>query len=311
MKRNRLIGMTVAALFGASCWSIGSNTTRSEPADTPKSNLLATSVTPTPRSTVSPSVNSNMTQTTTRKSYFESLPSDFSQPTDDAGKLLLREYGSLFIARGGVTPPKKVVFKDENDVLAFQNSISHRMSVVGAKNIDLQNAAMAALENAVKEAKAASLTITPRGSDPARRSYQQTVVNWNSRVKRGFQVWTAKGKVSDSEAKRISSLSPYEQVPEIFKLESQQIYFALNQEKSIIYSVAPPGTSQHISMLALDIEESGNANVRAILAKNGWFQTITSDLPHFTFLGVSESELTALGLKKVINGGRDFWVPDI
>lgn len=303
--------MTVAALFGASCWSMGSNTTRSAPAETPRTTTSTVSATPTPKSTASPLGNTNMTQTTTSKSYLENLPSDFAQPTDDAGKLLLREYGSLFVARGGVTPPKKVVFKDESDVLAFQNAVSHRVANVGGKSIDLQTAAMAALENAVKDARSANLKITPRGADPARRSYQQTVINWNSRVKRGFQVWTAKGKVSAGEAKRISSLTPYEQVPEIFKLESQQIYFALNQEKSIIYSVAPPGTSQHIAMLALDIEEFGNASVRAILAKNGWFPTIASDLPHFTYLGVTEAELPGLGLKKVQSAGRDFWVPDL
>ena len=64
-------------------------------------------------------------------------------------------------------------------------------------------------------------------------------------------------------------------------------------------------------MLALDVKEFENARVRSTLAKHGWYQTVTSDLPHFTYLGVEESELSRLGLKQVTNSGRVFWVPDI
>jgi hypothetical protein len=89
------------------------------------------------------------------------------------------------------------------------------------------------------------------------------------------------------------------------------MYFAKDLSKSIIYSVAPPGTSQHLSMLALDITEHDDAAVREIMARNGWHQTVVSDLPHFTYLGVPESELPALGLKKVNDGGRSYWLPSI
>ncbi|HMJ08621.1 MAG TPA: hypothetical protein VK468_06430, partial [Pyrinomonadaceae bacterium] len=81
--------------------------------------------------------------------------------------------------------------------------------------------------------------------------------------------------------------------------------------KSIIYSVAPPGASQHLSMLAFDVKEFDAEDVRVTLAKHRWFQTVTSDLPHFTYLGVAESELAGLGLKRVEHAGRPFWVPDI
>ena len=102
-----------------------------------------------------------------------------------------------------------------------------------------------------------------------------------------------------------------EQIAEIFKLEEQGIYFAKSLDKSIIYSVAPPGTSQHISMLALDVKEHGNAKVREILANHGWFQTVVSDLPHFTYLGAKETDLPNLDLKKVSDGGRVYWIPNI
>ena len=64
-------------------------------------------------------------------------------------------------------------------------------------------------------------------------------------------------------------------------------------------------------MLALDVKQFDDARVREILAKHGWFQTVSSDLPHFTYLGTDESNLPSLGLKKVESGNRTFWVPDI
>jgi hypothetical protein len=51
--------------------------------------------------------------------------------------------------------------------------------------------------------------------------------------------------------------------------------------------------------------------VRQILADHYWYQTVISDLPHFTYLGVDERELQARGLKKVEALDREFWLPDI
>jgi hypothetical protein len=61
-------------------------------------------------------------------------------------------------------------------------------------------------------------------------------------------------------------------------------------------------------MLAMDIREHEDARVRAILAKHGWFQTVYSDLPHFTYLGVPETELPRLGLVTRQNAGHTFWI---
>ena len=168
---------------------------------------------------------------------------------------------------------------------------------------------MSALQSAVDEARLAGLAITPRGPDAARRSYRQTVELWASRVEPGLQHWVSQGRLTMKDAERIRSFSPWQQVAEIFKLESDGIYFSKDLSKSIIYSVAPPGTSQHLSMLALDVAEHDDAEVRRILANQRWFQTVVSDLPHFTYLGVSEGELPDLGLKKVENGSRTFWLP--
>ncbi len=243
--------------------------------------------------------------------FYKNLPKDFEAPTDDAGKLLLREYGAVFVTRGGAMPPKKVVYRDEADVVGFQNSLKRSSETISGTKIELQTAAMDALKAAVAEGAKSGFTIGPRGADSARRGYDQTVSLWASRVNPGFVHWVGKKRVTQAEVNRIKSLTPYEQVPEILALETQGIFFAKSLDKSIIYSVAPPGTSQHLSMLALDVKEFESAQIRAILAKHGWYQTVSSDLPHFTFLGVEESKLTEIGLKKVTNSGRAFWVPAI
>ena len=279
-------------LIGAGCWSVGSKAEPSTP-----------DATPTPTTI--------MTEPEQKNAFLDNLPKDFEQPNDDAGNLLLKEYGAVFLARNGAVPPKKVVFKDEADVAAFQASLKTSLEKIGGYKIELQSAAMTALKDAIAEARASKISISPRGADSARRGYTQTVSLWASRVNPGFVYWVGKGRVTQAEAKRIKALTPYEQVSEILKLEQDNIFFAKSLDKSIIYSVAPPGTSQHLSMLALDVKEFDNPQVRLILAKHGWFQTVSSDLPHFTYLGVEESELSQLGLKMVSNGGRTFWIPDI
>lgn len=262
---------------------------------------------------VSPNANNAMNSTPVsdnkKSGFMNNLPAGFAQPTDDVGRRMLKEYGAMFVTRA--TPPKTVVFKNDGEVTGFQSSVQSSSGTIGGVTIELQAAAMKALKEAVAEAAQNNLTITPRGAEAAKRSYQGTVDLWASRVDPGLEHWTAQGKITPADAARIRSLSPYEQVPEIFKLESQGIFFSKDLSKSIIYSVAPPGTSQHLSMLALDVEEFENARVRAILARHGWYQTVVSDLPHFTYIGASESELAKLGLKKVTNSGRVFWVPDL
>ena len=238
------------------------------------------------------------------------LPGGFQMPNEAVGKKILKEYGALFVAKGDAVPPNTVIFKNEEEVSAYQTSVSKSSEKIGGIKVELQTAAMNALLSAADEAKQKSLTITPRGDDASKRTYTLTVELWASRVNPGLTYWVGKGRLPQAEAGRIKALAPFEQVPEIFKLEEQGMFFAKDLSKSIMYSVAPPGASQHLSMLALDISEFENPKVREILARHGWFQTVVSDLPHFTYLGVAENELTKLGLKKTSDGGRNFWIPD-
>lgn len=305
----RITGLALAGIAAVGCWSM--TTKKAETSNLEGTNLegkssptSSTAALPTPKPVTSPPKT-----VATSGSFMSNLPTGFEQPTDDAGRLLLKEYGAVFLTRNGAVPPKKVVFRDESDLLAYQNTVTFTKATVGGKPIELQARAMDALQAAVADAKAERLSITPRGSGPARRSFRETVINWNGKVSAGFRRWVP-SRVSAAEAKRISALTPYEQVPEILRLESQGIYFSLNFDKSIIFSVAPPGGSQHMYGLALDVTEFASSRQRAILAKHGWFQTVASDLPHFTYIGVTEDELASLGLKKV-GSGQVFWVPDI
>jgi hypothetical protein len=242
--------------------------------------------------------------------FFRTLATDFATVDDASHELLLREYGAVFVARN-VIVPDRVVFADEDEVSAFQSRLETASARLGDFEIELQRAAMDALLEARSEAESNGLSITPRGADSGRRNYAGTVELWKSRVEPALKHWVEKGRLTEGQAESLRSLSPFEQVPEVLSLESEGIYFAKDLSKSIIYSVAPPGASQHLSMLAFDVAEFDDARVRAILAKHHWYQTVTSDLPHFTFLGVEAGELAGLGLKRVTSGDREFWVPDI
>jgi hypothetical protein len=52
-------------------------------------------------------------------------------------------------------------------------------------------------------------------------------------------------------------------------------------------------------MLAFDVNEFENPRIREIMGKHGWFQTVLSDLPHFTFLGLKEKDLPKKGLRSI------------
>lgn len=308
---NLRLSLLLAAAATAACWT--SPTARSPEGpvnrDNRSINFSNSNTANAVNTNRTPTANTN-TEMGEKKGFAANLPADFEQPTDDVGRKLLREYGSVFVARG-VAVPLKVVFRDEPEVAAFQGTMRTSAATIGGFQLELQAAAMDALRNAIEQAKAKGLTISPRGADSAKRTYNETVGLWKSRVDPALVHWVGKGRMTKADADRLKGLSTFEQVKEVLRLEEQGIYFAKDLSKSIIYSVAPPGTSQHLSLLAFDVKEFDNPQVRTILNDNGWFQTVASDLPHFTYLGVKETELPSLGLTKITDSGRTFWVPEI
>ncbi|WP_207435973.1 hypothetical protein [Sabulibacter ruber] len=123
----------------------------------------------------------------------------------------------------------------------------------------------------------------------------------------GLAFWQRRGRLSAREAARIRGLAPARQVKEILMLEARGLFFSKDFSRSVLSSGSAPGASQHLSLLALDINEHGQEAVRAILARHGWFQTVVSDLPHFTYLGTTQARLPALGLRKTVKGKRVYW----
>ena len=248
-----------------------------------------------------------------QSTFSKNLPKDFHwpDPSDPLRLRALEEYGSIFVARGGVVPPPVVIFPDRNAVARWQSTLSTEQAEIAGIPVRLQSAALRALMKACEEALQAHVGISPRSRDAAERSFEETLELWRSRVNPGLEYWVAKGLLSAAEANRVRKLPVREQTREILELEKRGLYFSKDFSKSILFSVAPPGASQHISMLAFDVKEYDNPTVRSILEHHGWFQTVRSDLPHFTYLGVDKHLLPSLGLKMVRDGGREFWIPDL
>jgi len=231
---------------------------------------------------------------------------------DDVARRVLHDYGAMFVGSDDILPPPACVFASEDQVSEFQNAAGGTSEKIGDAVIELQPAAMKALVEARAAAQAEGLDITPRdGAEAARRSYSDTVRLWNSRFLPALDHWTKVGRLPSEEANRLRALPINQQVSSVLELEEQGIFFSRDLSKSVLYSIAAPGTSQHIAMLAFDANEFPDARVREIMAEHGWFQTVLSDLPHFTFLGLKESELPQRGLKPVEVNNQKFWIPDV
>jgi hypothetical protein len=231
---------------------------------------------------------------------------------DHVARRVLHDYGAMFVGAEFVLSPPLCIFSSEEQVTRFQKVAGRAAATIGDAVIELQPAAMSALLKARAMARAEGLEISPRdGAEAARRSYADTVRLWNSRFLPALDHWTSAERLSQPHAERLRGLPVNEQVSEVLELEKQGLFFSQDLSKSVLYSIAAPGTSQHIAMLAFDANEFLDQRVRSILAHHGWFQTVLSDLPHFTFLGLAEDELPSRGLKSVEVNGQTFWIPDV
>lgn len=233
-------------------------------------------------------------------------------PSDPVARRILEEYGAIFLADKKVTPPPVCMFSNEEQVTRFQDAVGFDSEVIGYDEVQLQPQALKQLNKAREEAQKEGLDITPRdGAEAARRNYDDSVRLWNSRFHPALEYWLAQGRLTEEQVARLRSLPLTQQVGEVLELERNGIYFSKDLSKSILYSIAAPGTSQHIAMLAFDVNEFQNPRVREILAKHGWFQTVLSDLPHFTFLGLKEKDLPKHGLRSLEINGQVFWIPNV
>lgn len=242
-----------------------------------------------------------------------SLIEQFSRLSSPVETRLFAEYGAIFITTA--IPPPKIIFDDPRDVTEFQALLPVDRAFFGDYEIELQAKALVALVAASDEMSGRASSITARTADSGSRSYEDTARLWNRNVTRGLQHWESLGRIDANIAASILKLSPTEQVAPILNLEEKQLFFGTFFDRSILYSVAAPGASQHLSKLAFDVAEFENMEVKNALASHGWFRTVPSDLPHFTFLGCREDALGDMGLQRVerFSGTQvyDFWIPDL
>jgi hypothetical protein len=223
---------------------------------------------------------------------------------------VFREYGAVFIAGQGSVLPSRCAYSSPNEVAQFQATLALETKRVGGVRLTLQAPAMADLLAAVAEAKAERMRITPADRRTAGlRTFAETSKLWRIRVKSALRHWVRRGRLARSEAKAVLGLPMREQALQVLAWEEAGLWFAPGYRKSIVYAVAIPGTSQHVAALALDVREYDSEKVRAILARHGWFQTVRSDAPHFTYLGRAEEALTDLGLQQLVLEDRSYWVP--
>ena len=233
-------------------------------------------------------------------------------PSDPVSRRILEEYGAIFVADKKVTPPPVCIFTNEEQVTKFQDDAGYEAELIGYDEVELQPEALKKLNKAREEAQKEGLDITPRdGAEAARRNYEDSVRLWNSRFEPALHYWQSQGRLTAEQVARLRSLPLSQQIAEVLELEKSGIYFSKDLSKSILYSIAAPGTSQHIAMLAFDVNEFENPRVREIMAKHGWFQTVLSDLPHFTFLGLKEKDLPKHGLRSLEINGQVFWIPNV
>lgn len=231
--------------------------------------------------------------------------------TNIVARRVLESYGSMFSASQTVTLPLVCIHEGEHAVINYQKRLTAKQ-VEMSSPVLLQAAAAESLRAAMDEAAALEMKISPLdGSIAGARTYGDTLMLWNSRVFPALNYWSRRGRLSPADLDELTRLEPARKVSKILEWEQQGIYFSTDRSRSILTSTAPPGTSQHLALLALDVVEYWNPDVRLILNRNGWYQTIIDDAPHFTFLGHPETELPSRGLKLVYKGNYAFWIPNL
>lgn len=184
--------------------------------------------------------------------------------------ILLRTYGAVFVNQDiGIKLPQKDIFANEQETQDFQATLTMG-HVDGTKDCYLQKSAADALNKARIQQDIPLKS--GYGSGDCTRTFSTNLRFWH-------------------------------------KYANNQILAKVKQgqETKILGIVAPPGTSQHLWGLAIDLRIS-NQKQRQALNQNGWFQTVENDVPHWTYVGISEGNLPVFGFKSKIVRGITYWI---
>ncbi|NET00299.1 MAG: peptidase M15 [Sphaerospermopsis sp. SIO1G2] len=193
-------------------------------------------------------------------------------PTNSYEYIILRAYGTIFVNQNpDIILPSKFILENEVETVDFQENLQLTL-VEGTRECYLQKAAADAFN---KARNIIDIPLRSGYSGDCTRSYATTLRFWQ----------------------KYTNSSTLEQVKQ-------------GKEKNILSLVAPPGTSQHLWGLALDLGVS-NQEQRQALNENGWFQTVVKDTPHWTYLGWDKESLPKFGLQSKIVQGITYWVTPI
>ncbi|MEH2287993.1 D-alanyl-D-alanine carboxypeptidase family protein [Nostoc sp.] len=183
---------------------------------------------------------------------------------------LLRSYGAVFINPDmKIKLPQKDIFANEQETQEFQATLTMG-HIDGTNDCFLQKPAADALNKARTQQQIPLKS--GYGSGDCTRTFNTNLKFWNKYANNQVLAKVQQGK-----------------------------------ETKILGLVAPPGTSQHLFGLAIDLRV-GSKEQRKALNQNGWFQTVENDVPHWTYVGLSEENLRLFGLKKQAIRGINYWM---
>ncbi|MHC5858811.1 D-alanyl-D-alanine carboxypeptidase family protein [Nostoc sp.] len=183
---------------------------------------------------------------------------------------LLRTYGAVFVNQDiGIKLPQQDLFANEKETQDFQATLTMG-HVDGTNDCYLQKSAADALNKARIQQNIPLKS--GYGSGDCTRTFNTNLRFWH-------------------------------------KYANDQVLAKVQQgkETKILGLVAPPGTSQHLWGLAIDLRV-GSKEQRKALNQNGWFQTVENDTPHWTYVGLSEDNLSLFGFKKQAIRGITYWI---
>ncbi|MDZ8067422.1 MAG: D-alanyl-D-alanine carboxypeptidase family protein [Nostoc sp. DedQUE08] len=183
---------------------------------------------------------------------------------------LLRSYGAVFVNPDiGIKLPPKNIFVNEQETQEFQATLTMG-HVDGTNDCYLQKSAADALNKARVQQQIPLKS--GYGSGDCTRTFNTNLRFWHKYANDRVLAKVQQGK-----------------------------------ETKILGLVAPPGTSQHLWGLAIDLRV-GSKEQRKALNQNGWFQTVENDVPHWTYVGLSEDNLSLYGFKKQAIRGITYWI---
>lgn len=184
--------------------------------------------------------------------------------------VLLRAYGSAFINQNPeIKLPQKVLFKNEQETKEFQSTLTTG-KVNGTNNCYLQKSAAEALNLAKSQVQIPLKS--DYGASDCTRSFATNLRFWQ----------------------KYANNNTLEQVRQ-------------GKETKILGVVAPPGASQHLWGLAIDLRVS-NERQKQVLNQNGWYQTVEYDVPHWTYVGLAPDKLPEFGFQNKVVEGINYWV---